>query len=451
MGRILRRSAAALALGIVAIGGWLAIAPPELLKVGDGYAAKIVCSNVFIAKRDAQSVLADDVQAPGHPLLKLVKVAVDPERQTVTAQILGFAAAGYAAYRPGAGCASLPDGDGTRLPPVRTAAAVVDAPASETPWPDGEGAAIDPALQKLVEDADLAGPGVRAIAVIRDGRLVAETYGQGFDRSTPLLGWSMTKSVTATLIGLRVAEGKMEMARAGLLPEWASDERANITLADLMGMQSGLEFNENYGDVTDVTRMLYLEKDMAGYAAAKPLTSDPGVKFSYSSGTSTLLSRIWMRSFDDPAAALAFPHDALFAPLGMSSAVLETDASGTFVGSSYMYATAQDWARFAQFLLQDGVWKGRAMLPKDYVAFMRGPTKASEGKYGQGQVWLEENGVRAGSGRFPADAFWMLGHDGQAIMLVPSLKLAVVRLGLTPSRLGYDVQKLNAKIIEALD
>jgi CubicO group peptidase (beta-lactamase class C family) len=164
-----------------------------------------------------------------------------------------------------------------------------------------------------------------------------------------------------------------------------------------------------------------------------------------------LLSRIWMRTFEDPAAALAFPHDALFAPLGMSSAVLETDASGTFVGSSYMYATAQDWARFAQFLLQDGVWKGRAMLPKDYVAFMRAPAKASGGKYGQGQVWLEENGVRAGSGSFPADAFWMLGHDGQAIMLVPSLKLAVVRLGLTPSRLGYDVQKLNAKIIEALD
>lgn len=450
MRRMLRISGAALVLGVVALFGWLALAPPELLKVGDGYAAKIVCSNVFIARRDAQSVLADDVQAPGHPLLKLVKVAVEPEKQMVTARILGFAAAGYAAYRPGAGCTSLPDGGGTSLPPITTAAAVA-APASEAPWPDGEGAAIDPALQRLIEDADLAGPGARAIAVIRDGRLVAESYGRGFDRSTPLLGWSMTKSVTAALIGLRVAEGRMEVARAGLLPEWASDERASITLADLMGMQSGLEFNENYGDVTDVTRMLYLEKDMAGYAATKPLTSDPGATFSYSSGTSTLLSRIWMRTFEDPAAALAFPHDALFAPLGMSSAVLETDASGTFVGSSYMYATAQDWARFAQFLLQDGVWKGRAMLPKDYVAFMRAPAKASGGKFGQGQVWLEENGVRAGSGSFPADAFWMLGHDGQAIMLVPSLKLAVVRLGLTPSRLGYDVQKLNAKIIEALD
>lgn len=450
MGRLLRISGAALVLVVAALFGWLALAPPELLKVGDGYAAKIVCSNVFVAGRDAQSVLADDVQAPGHPLLKLVKVSVDPEKQTVTARILGFAAAGYAAYRPGVGCTSLPDGDGTGLPPASTATAAA-AQVPDAPWPEGEAAEIDPALQEVIEDSGLAGPGVRAIAVIRNGRLVAETYGKGFDRSTPLLGWSMTKSVTATLIGLRVAEGRMDLSRAGLLPEWSGDERALIRLADLMAMQSGLEFNEDYGDVTDVTRMLYLEKDMASFTADKPVTAVPGADFHYSSGTSNLLSRLWMRSFNDPAAALAYPAEALFGPLGMKSAVLETDASGTFVGSSYMYATAHDWARFAEFLLQDGVWKGRAMLPKDYVTFMRTPTKASDGKYGQGQVWLEENGVRAGTGSFPADTFWMLGHDGQAIMLVPSLKLAVVRLGLTPSRLGYDVQKLNAKIIEALD
>ncbi|HEV7320187.1 MAG TPA: serine hydrolase [Ensifer sp.] len=450
MGRVLRISGAALVLIAAGLFGWLALAPPELLKIGDGYAAKIVCSNVFIAGRDAQAVLADDVQAPGHPLLKLISVAVDSEKQMVTARILGFAAAGYAAYRPGTGCTSLPDGDASALAQIRTAAAA-PAPLPDATWPEGEGAQIDPALQKLIEDGELAGPGMRAIAVIRDGRLVAETYGQGFDRSTPLLGWSMTKSVTAALIGLRVAGGHMDVARAGLLPEWAGDGRARITLADLMGMQSGLEFNENYGDVTDVTRMLYREKDMAAYAAAKPLSSETGTDFRYSSGTSTLLAKLWMQTFDAPAAALAYPHDALFSPLGMRSAVMETDEAGTFVGSSYMYATAHDWARFAQFLLQDGVWKGQAMLPAGYVAFMRTPTKASGGKYGQGQVWLEENGVRAGTGRFPADSFWMLGHDGQAIMLVPSLKLAVVRLGLTPSRLGYDVQKLNGKIIEALD
>ena len=318
-------------------------------------------------------------------------------------------------------------------------------------WPDGDKPDIDAAIQMLVEDPALAGPGMRAIVVVRDGRLVAETYAAGFDRNTPLLGWSMTKSVTAAIIGRRIAEGRMDLAQTDLVTEWNGDERARIKLTDLLAMQSGLDFNEDYGDVTDVTRMLYLESDMAGFVASKPLEAAPGTKFAYSSGTSNLLSRLWMETFDDPAEALSYPREALFAPLGMTSAVMETDASGTFVGSSYMYASAPDWARFAEFLLQDGSWKGRRLLPEGYVSFMRTPTAASGGDYGAGQAWLKENGIGAGTANFPPDTFWMLGHDGQAIMIVPSLRLAVVRLGLTPSRLGYDVQKLNARIIDALD
>jgi CubicO group peptidase (beta-lactamase class C family) len=450
MARLLKTVGTTVVVAIAGVGGWLALAPPELLRVGDGYAAKIVCSNVFIAGRDGQAVLADDVQAPGHPLLKFITVSVDRHKRLVSARIFGFAAPAYAVYHPGLGCANVSGDDvAAQVPAVEPTPAIIRS--TDVAWPEGDKAEIDPAVQALIEDASLAGPGVRAVAVVRDGHLIAETYAAGFDRSTPLLGWSMTKSVTAALIGMRVAEGRMDVTRASLLPEWSGDARAKIKLADLMGMESGLEFNEGYGNVSDVTRMLYLERDMAGFAAGKPAKSPSGSTFSYSSGTSTLLSRLWMRSFDDPAAARAYPRDALFLPLGMTSAVMETDASGTFVGSSYMYATARDWARFAQFLLQDGTWKGRALLPRDYVAFMRTPTKASGGEYGAGQVWLQENGVRASTGVFPADAFWMLGHDGQAIMLVPSLKLAVVRLGLTPSRGGYDVQKLNAKIIEALD
>ncbi|WP_312362905.1 serine hydrolase [Ensifer sp.] len=450
MGRILKTVGATIAVALAGVAGWLALAPPELLEVGDGYAAKIVCSNVFIAGRDGQAVLSDDVQAPGHPLLKFIGVSVDREKQFVSARIFGFAAPTYAAYRPGLGCANVSADAIAGLKATTTQPVPPPTRSAEVSWPDGDRADIDPTVQKLIEDGGLAGPGMRAVVVVHDGRLIAETYGRGFDSATPLLGWSMTKSVTAALIGMRVAEGRMDVTRAGLLPEWSGDERAKIRLADLMGMESGLDFNEGYGNVSDVTRMLYLERDMAGFAASRPAASEPGKTFRYSSGTTTLLSRLWMQSFDDPAAALAYPRDALFLPIGMTSAVMETDASGTFVGSSYMYATARDWARFAQFLLQDGVWKGRGLLPKDYVAFMRTPTKASGGEYGAGQVWLQENGVRAGTGVFPADAFWMLGHDGQAIMLVPSLKLAVVRLGLTPSRGGYDVQQLNARIIEAL-
>jgi len=448
-------------LGVFAIAlpaaaaGWLALYPPELLKVGDGYAAKIACSNVFLAGRDPHEVLAEDVQAPGHPLLKFVSVSVDRAQQSVTARIFGFAAPRRAVYRPGYGCTSGQDGAFQAVAsPAAEGGGTAAAPKTQQPdanWPEGSRAEIDPSIQAIIEDPALAGEGMRAIAVVRNGRLVAESYGPGFGRDKPLLGWSMTKTVTAALVGLRIGEGRMDPEQKNLLPEWSGDKRAEIKLSDLLAMQSGLAFNEEYGDVTDVTRMLFLESDMAGFAASKLLEAAPGSQFRYSSGTSSILSRLWMRSFDDPAAALAYPRQALFGPLGMTSAVLETDASGTFVGSSYMYATAQDWARFAQFLLDGGRWKGRALLPEGYVTFMRTPSRASAGDYGSAQVWLTANGIGAGEGNFPADSFWMLGHDGQAIMIVPSLRLAVVRLGLTPWIDGYNVQALNARIIDALD
>ncbi|HTO31826.1 MAG TPA: serine hydrolase [Pararhizobium sp.] len=440
--------AGSVSIAIAAVAAWLVVMPPELLRVGDGYAAKIVCSNVFVAGRDPQVVLADDVQAPGHPLLRLVRISVDETRKTVTARMFGFAAPGHAIYREGLGCTNVTQGEFAAFPgnrQLRRRAQQVD---DSKPWPDGSGTAINPAVQTLVMDKQLAGPGMRAILVIKNGRILAETYADGFSSTTPLLGWSMTKSVTAALIGIRVRDGEMALDRTELLPQWRNDPRHQITLADLMAMQSGLQFNEDYGDVTDVTRMLYLEGDMADFAADKSLEAKPGERFNYSSGTTTILSRLWMDTFGSVREALTFPRAALFRPLGMTSAVLEPDAHGTFVGSSYMYATARDWGRFGLFLLQNGNWNGEQLLPEGFVDFMRTPTKASEGRYGAGQVWTKYGSD--GGPALPPDAYWMQGHDGQTVMLVPSLGLAVVRLGLTPSRSGYDVRMLEAKIIEAV-
>ena len=233
---------------------------------------------------------------------------------------------------------------------------------------------------------------------------------------------------------------------------------AVISLADLMAMSSGLEFNEDYGDVTDVTRMLYLEPDMAGFAGTKPLTGEIGKTWSYSSGTTMLLSRIWQDAVGEPAKALTWPWTALFDPIGMSSAVLEADANGTFVGSSYLYATARDWARFGQFLLQDGVWNGAEILPAGFVAWMREEVPASKGEYGKGQLWLRGSdagtptGVNPDAGfNMPDDAFWMLGHDGQSIAIIPSKKMVVVRLGLTPSKLGYKAQGLMQALTRVVE
>jgi CubicO group peptidase (beta-lactamase class C family) len=437
---------------VLGLAIWLYAAPPALIRVGAGYAAKIVCSNVFLAGRDPDEVLRVDVQAPGHPLLKLMSVSVDEADNTVTAGLLGVFGTQTALMRgEGLGCSSVPDGD-IKAATAAAAAIPAAAPLPDAPWPEGNrvDAPQDPEIAAMLRDPALTGPGMRAVVVVRDGRIVGENYGHGFSAETPLLGWSMAKTVTAAIIGTVVAEGKMAVADKGLSAGW-TDGRAAIGVGDLMAMSSGLEFNEDYGDVTDVTRMLYLEPDMAAFAAAKPLSDKMGGVFSYSSGTPMVLSRLWQDRVGADAAE--WPRTKLFAPIGMTSAVLEMDAHGTFVGSSYLYATARDWARFGQFLLQDGVWNGRAILPAGFVAWMREAAAASNGKYGNGLLWLrgpqgglpEDADPDAGLG-LPEDIFWLEGHDGQSVAVVPSKRLVVVRMGLTPSKLGYRPQALVAAI-----
>jgi CubicO group peptidase (beta-lactamase class C family) len=456
---------AAAALVLVAAGGALVLAtkPPELLRVGANYGAKIVCSNVFLAGRDAQAVLADDVQAPGHPVLKYLGVRVDPDRKTVRTQFLGFIGDGLAVYRPGTGCAVAPDGDAAQASRHQYAPLKIWAPSPNVAWPTGSQPETSPVVQELLEREALAGPGMRGMAVIYRGRLIAQRYGAGFNAATPLLGWSMTKTVSAALVGIQIGDGKLSMQQKGFWPD-QSDPRSGITLAQLMAMSSGLRFNEGYGDVSDVTRMLYLEPDMAAYTAGQPLAQAPGSVWNYSSGTTVLLSRIWQRAAAGDthnaasAAVLSLPHDRLFAPLGMSSALMEADARGNLVGSSYMYANTHDWARFGQFLLQDGVWQGKRILPAGFVDYMQQPAPASGGQYGQGQVWRWGPSGDTPEGQnpdqrfqLPADTYWMEGHDGQSIAIVPSKQLVVVRLGLTPHRLLYQPQALLAAVVKAVE
>lgn len=442
-------------LAIAALFAWLYLAPPELIRVGSGYSAKIVCSNVFIAGRDANDVLAVDVQAPGHPLLRLMRVSVDKNRGTVSAGLFGVLGKGIAVSRDGLGCASVPDGNVTKA--RRTSIHVEPAAKKQDVlWPEGErvDSSQDPEVAKILDDPGETGTGMRAVVVVKNGHIVAERYGDGFSQKTPLLGWSMTKTVNAAIVGTLVKDGKMTVTDKGLFAPWKADGRAAISLADMMAMSSGLEFNEDYGDVADVTRMLYLEPDMSGFAESKPLAGEVGKVFSYSSGTAVMLSRLWQDAIGDKDKALAWPGKALFEPLGMHSAVLETDEQGTFVGSSYFYATAHDWARFGQFLLQGGVWNGNEILPAGFVDWMREPALASK-VYGKGQLWIEGPGDEESPGAgiasgLPKDTYWMEGHDGQTVAIIPSEQLVVVRLGLTPAKLGYRPQTMVAALVKAL-
>jgi CubicO group peptidase (beta-lactamase class C family) len=464
-------SVAAVVMLLVVVA-WLR--PPELIRVGAGYTAKIVCSNVFLAGRDGEAVLQTDVQAPGNPLLRLMRVSVDPVRGEVRAGLFGFIGGGLAVFRRDTGCTVLPDGKldagadnsaGLRDAVGRTPVAVVSdgAAASEraaahadVPWPEGDGALVDPSLVPILADDNLAGPGMRAIVVVHAGHLVAERYADGFEPQIPELGWSMTKSVTAALIGILVKDGRITTDQSvGLFLHWPpGDPRAKITIADLLAMSSGLHFNEAYGAVSDVTRMLYLEPDMAAFASAQPLEHPIGAMWSYSSGSAVLLSRIFQTAAG--ADALAIVRQRLFRPLGMMSAVMETDEQGTLVGSSYMYATPRDWARFGLLLADDGVWQGQEILPHGYVAMMASPAPASGGEYGRGLVWRwaihdDTPGVNPDAAfGIPADAFWMLGHDGQSVTIIPSLALVIVRLGLTPSRDNYHPEPLVRAVMNAL-
>lgn len=453
IGKLLKWIVVLLVVAVVGLAGWLYVAPPALIRVGTGYSAKIVCSNSFLASRPGDEVLAVDVQAPGHPLLGYISADVDPVARTVDAGLLGIFGVSRAVYREGAGCAVLPDGaasgqDLPALPPLPQ-------PNVASLWPDGERvtASQDSQLAAILDDTSLTGPGMRAVVVVHNGRIVGERYGDGFDATTPLLGWSMTKTVTAAIIGTLVREGRLSVEQDDLFEAWSTDERSAITVADLLAMSSGLAFNEDYGDVTDVTRMLYLEPDMAEFALDKPLAGEVGNAFSYSSGTSVMLSRIWQNVFDERTDALAWPRDALFGPLDMASAVLEPDAAGTFVGSSYLYATARDWARFGEFLRQDGAWNGEQILPEGYVDWMREEAPASNGEYGRGHLWLHGPGGGTPEGEdpdagfdLPDDAFWLLGHDGQSAAVIPSRGLVVVRMGLTPSKLTYKPQAMVAAL-----
>ncbi len=428
---------------VIGLSGYLFVAPPDLFRVGTNYSAKIVCSNVFIAGRNADDVLAVDVQAPGHPLLKQISIHVDADRQIVQAWLFGFFAPATSQFRPGLGCTNVHD--------ARLSAPTLSAQMERHPglWPNGNDVALsqNPEVLKAMSDDALLGVGHRAVVVVHKGRIIGETYGDGFDADTPLLGWSMTKTVTAGLIGTLIRSEALSLntTLGSTYQSWNEDGRSEITIEDMLAMESGLQWNEGYGNVSDVTRMLYLVDDMTGFAAGLGMESAIGTVFNYSSGTSTMLSKVWQDAVGEDS--LSYPRRALFEPLGMTSAIMETDARDTFVGSSYMYATARDWARFGQLLLQKGIWDGQRILPVGFTDWMFAPVKTSEGIYANGHLWLEA------PGDLPPfeDAVWLQGHDGQFIGVFPSHDLVVVRMGLTPSRHGYSSLPLAQALIAALE
>ncbi|CAB3753904.1 beta-lactamase [Burkholderia sp. MSh2] len=452
------------ALALVAGAGYTGYMLSRLAPIATGYAAKALCSGVYVSGRPAASVIDVDIMAGVHPLLKLVRPSLDPGRHRAVATFAGFAER-EAEFRPGLGCTLVPG------PPSSTSQAALPAalpplpdPPPAQPAPAAAPAGIDAArlrtaLDRAFDEPDPARPRrTRAVVVMWRGQVIAERYAPGFTADTPLPGWSMTKTVTAALVGTLVAQHRLSPDTAALLPEWRSggDPRAAITLDELLRMTSGLQFNEDYDDpLSDVAVMLFTQPDTARFASAKPLAAAPGTRWDYSSGTSAIVARVMREALggseDD---YLAFPRRALFAPLGMRSAVFEPDASGTFVSPSYLYASARDWARFGQLLLQDGVWNGQRLLPEGWVRYLtRATPQSSDQAYGA-QLWVKVpepfNDRDPHAVAMPADAFHAIGHEGQFVSVVPSRQLVVVRLGLSRPESAWNHEAFLARVLAAV-
>lgn len=349
------------------------------------------------------------------------------------------------------------------LPPQPPGVPFPAADWSEGKLPPGAGNALAAALERVFAEPEPERlRGTRAVVVVQGGRIVGERYAPGFDRDTRLLGWSMTKSLMGALVGVLVGDGRLRLDAPAEVPAWqsAGDPRREIQIDQLLRMSSGLDWNESYGislRLPDVIQMLYGRGlgDMASFAADRPLASPPGSEWRYSSGTSVLLSGIVRRVLADDGAYRALPRRALFDPLGMTSALMELDEAGTFVGSSYSWATARDWARFGLLYLRDGVWGKARILPPGWVDYTRTPAPAApRGEYGA-HFWLNAGvpakGVVAPLPRAPRDLFYAAGHDGQFVFVVPSRDLVIVRLGLTPSDGRWSYEDFVADLVAALD
>jgi CubicO group peptidase (beta-lactamase class C family) len=428
-----------------------------------GFDAKQVCSCVFVSQMDKPAV---DTNEMAEFPFSLAKYTIDMNDSSVTATVWGMVKR-KAIYRKNIGCTLINDITEQQL---RTQVFSIPAPpvlnTDTIPFPYGD--KIDDSLastiyvKKLNDAVNNAFtepyPGkkqrTRAVIVVYNEKLVAEKYAPGFNKDTKFYGWSMAKSFGSALIATLVKQGKLDVKKPAPVPEWSdvNDPRHSITTENLLQQTSGLDFQEDYSGASDVTNMLYKKGDMAAFTASHSLAYEPGTVFNYSSGNSNILSRIIRQTVGEKKYA-AYPYSALFYKIGMYHTLLEPDASGTYVNSSYINATARDFARFGLLYYNDGIWNGERILPAGWVKHTATAPAANQNKNYGYQFW--QNGIDVDSSHriypdAPADMFYCDGFAYQQIYIMPSKKLVVVRLGLTLDR-SFNENAFLKSIINAIE
>ncbi|GCL61804.1 serine hydrolase domain-containing protein [Pseudaquabacterium pictum] len=435
----------------------------QAARTATGFASHVLCDEVYITGTTLQRALDDRIRPM--PAMRAVgwalAVQADPAAQTLQVTLAGGFTS-LARFSARDGCQVLADGDGSQPPPESPP----DRPTPDLP-PDPDGStpvpATSPRLQAalaraLPEPADAHR--TRAVLVLHNGRIAGERYAAGFGPDTPMLGFSLSKSVTNALVGILVQQGRLDPVRPGVLPAWQNpaDPRHAITLEHLLRQTSGLDLWQNNSGFDPSAQIMYTVQDKAAVAAAAPLAAPPGHRWAYADTHYSLLSRAVRDAVGGDAAAVrGFLQTALFGPLGMRHARMDIDSTGTGMGAAHVTASARDWARFGQLFLDDGVVAGQRLLPPGWVAWSTTPTSTPTRTTGYGAGWwtnrqsgnVPEWGVPWGLPSAPADAFFGRGFMGQFVVVVPSRRLVVVRLASSHER-GDDIAETDRIVADIL-
>jgi len=402
------------------------------LDIISGFSAKSIASGHFIGNRSKEMIESGDNDVS---VLFLADNKINESEKFAISSVFGFKER-KAIYREGLGATLINDDfDLTKpyLVPKRTKLT------TNLPFPYGNEEPKDTVfanidyskLKRVVTNAfDISGENdkrTRAVLVIYKDKIIAEQYGTGFNKNSKICGWSMTKSITATCFGILQKQGKMNIMQRAPIEEWAKDERSKITINDLLHMNSGLEWNEDYSKISDAVKMLYLSYDMTKSQIDKPLVGKPNATYYYSSGTSNLLSGILRQQFKTHQEYLDFWYTNFIDKIGMNSMVIETDMAGNYVGSSYSWATTRDWAKFGLLYLHKGNWNGEQLFDESWAKYVATPTNGSNGDYGA-HFWLNAGGRYPDA---PRDLYSANGFQGQKVFIIPSQDIVIVRMGLT--------------------
>jgi CubicO group peptidase (beta-lactamase class C family) len=414
------------------------------LKVATGYAAKYYCSSKFLANHNSTVILNNLDFFP----VNIASFDINEKDKSVEAKIpfiVGRKAYFYQGERD-CGCVlDAPIEENSEKRDFKINTLDQDWPLGDIVTPSKPQGVNMTKLNKYLDSCLVDNRAILNVSLIFKDQFIVEKYQEGFDPNTRILGWSMTKSVANAVLGAMQMRGLIDVGETAGVNEWKEDSRAEITLNDLLQMNSGLDWEEDYTKVSDVTTMLYLESDFSNYAIDRPTSVSPGKEWIYSSGTSNILSKIIHDKFESEEKYNAFVYDTVLNKIGMRSAIIEKDNAGNHVFSSLCWATARDWTRFGLLYLNKGFNGEEQVFDTSWADYTIAPAPNSNGNYGA-HIWLNKGG------KFPAlpeDAYYESGYGGQKIMVIPSRDLIIVLL--SGRQKGFDLNDFYKNIISNFD